>query len=134
MSRNRFMNRRTLLKSAGAGALGSWIAPRSPAASLSDEPRKVQGNIKQSVCRWCYSRIPLAKLAAEAAKMGYKSVELLMPEEVKEVKPYGLTCAMIRCASIPAGLNRVENHERIEQELRKHIEFAATEGIPNVIC
>jgi len=41
---------------------------------------------------------------------------------------------MMRCASIPDGLNRKENHEKIEKELRTHIEFAAAEGIPNVIC
>jgi hydroxypyruvate isomerase len=119
------------LKNVSAAALGACISP-TPASAR--DSGNVGGNIKQSVCRWCYGRISLTKLAAEAARIGYKSVELLMPEEFKEVKPYGLTCAMIRCASITAGLNRKENHDRIEQELRKHIEFAAAEGIPNVIC
>jgi hydroxypyruvate isomerase len=41
---------------------------------------------------------------------------------------------MIRCASIADGLNRTPNHDKIEQELRRHIEFAAAEGLPNVIC
>src|SRR5262249_53565595 len=127
------VDRRGALKSAAVGALGTCLT-RTALAGAAGDPPVARGNIKQSVCRWCYGRIPLAKLAAEAARIGYKSVELLMPEEFKEVKPYGLTCAMIRCASITAGLNRKENHDRIEQELRKHIEFAAAEGIPNVIC
>src|SRR5262249_35673304 len=35
--------------------------------------------------------------------------------------------------SIADGLNRKENHERIEKELRANLEFAAAEGIPNVL-
>jgi hydroxypyruvate isomerase len=41
---------------------------------------------------------------------------------------------MIRCKSITDGLNRKENHDWIEAELRSHIDFAAAEKIPNVIC
>jgi len=130
MNPQRSLNRRAALKLVGAGALGSLAVSTCPAG----EPHKIQGNIKQSVCRWCYGSIPLDKLAAEAAKIGYKSIELLTPEDFKTVKPFGLTCAMLRCASIPDGLNRTENHDRIEQELRRHIDFAAAEGIPNVIC
>jgi hydroxypyruvate isomerase len=67
-------------------------------------------------------------------KLGYRSIELIGPTDYPAIKPFGLTCAMVRCESIPNGLNRVENHDRIEAELRRHIEFAAAEGIPNVIC
>ena len=55
-------------------------------------------------------------------------------DEYKIVKPYGLTCAMLGRVSIPDGLNRKEFHAGIEKELRKNIEFAAEEKIPNVIC
>jgi hydroxypyruvate isomerase len=123
--------RRKVLKTLGASAAGALTAERLAAAPASD---KVRGNIRQSVCRWCYGRIPLDELAARAAKIGYKSIELIGPEEYKVIKPYGLTCAMVRCKSISDGLNRRENHDWIEQELRTHIEFAAAEGIPNVIC
>ena len=126
MSRN-VWNRRAVLQSLAGAAVA---VPHL----LADEPAKAKGNIKQSVCRWCYGKIPLDKLAAVAAKIGYKSVELLNPDEFKVIKQAGLTCAVIRCASIADGLNRKENHDRIEKELRTNIEFAATEGIPNVIC
>src|SRR5205823_14755597 len=59
---------------------------------------------------------------------------LLTIEQCKAIKPFGLTCAMIRCKSITDGLNRKENHDSIEKELRTNIEFAAEEGMPNVIC
>ncbi len=124
------MNRRSALQTMGAGAAALFAAHDLDA----QEPHKARGNIKQSVCRWCYGKVPLEQLAAEAAKLGYKSIELLGPDEFKTIKPFGLTCAMVRCKSIADGLNRVENHEWIEAELRRHIDFAAAEKIPNVIC
>jgi hydroxypyruvate isomerase len=117
----------------GAGALGTLAASCSEADQPA-EPHTVKGNLKQSICRWCYGSIPLDRLAAEAVKLGFKSIELLTAEEYKVVKPFGLTCAMLGRVSITEGLNRVENHAKIERELRENIEFAAAEGLPNVIC
>src|SRR5262245_48662826 len=124
------ITRRGALMLAGAGA----AALASVEHLLAEDSTAVKGHIRQSVCRWCYAKIPLETLAGEAKQMGYKSIELLAPEEFKTIKPLGLTCAMVRCASIADGLNRTENHDKIEAELRANIEFAAAEKIPNVIC
>jgi hydroxypyruvate isomerase len=130
MSRHPLCNRRVVLQNAAAGALAALAGE----SLLADEPAKVKGNIKQSICRWCYNKIPLDKLAAEAGKIGYKSLELLNANEIKQVKQLGLTCAVMASAgSIADGLNRKENHEAIEKQLRSNIEFAAAEGIPNVL-
>jgi hydroxypyruvate isomerase len=54
--------------------------------------------------------------------------------EIKSVKKLGLTCAVMKTAgSITDGINRKENHDRIVKELEGNIEFAAAEGIPNVL-
>lgn len=95
---------------------------------------KIKGNILQSVCRWCYGRIALSKLAEQAKEMGYKSIELLDPKEVLEVKKVGMACAVLGGADIANGLNRKENHARIIKRLTDYIEFAAENGVPNVIC
>jgi len=134
MKKKTLITRRSVLQAAGATLVGAWVAPGRATEKTLDESHKTNGNIKQSICRWCYDRIPLEKLAAEAVRIGYKSIELLWPKEYLTVKPFGLTCAMIKCSSIPNGLNRKENHDWIEKELRTHIEFAAEEGLPNVIC
>jgi len=134
MKKKVLMSRRSLLQTAGLGMVGAWVAPSMAADRRQEEPSKPKGNIKQSICRWCYEKIPLEELATAAVKIGFKSIELLWPKEYLIVKPYGLTCAMLKCASIPNGLNRKENHDRIEKELRAHIEFAAEEGLANVIC
>ena len=123
-------NRRYVLQAMGAGAIGAMAA----ADLFADEKPDIKGNIKQSVCKWCYGKLPLEQLATEVKKIGYQSVELLVPKEFETVKKAGLTCAILGGASISEGLNRKENHEKIEKHLREYIDFAAKEGIPSVIC
>jgi hydroxypyruvate isomerase len=114
-------------------ALG--IAGLSAANSRAQEDAsKPKGNIKQSICRWCYGRISLEKLCQIAKKLGYQSIELLGPKEILEVKKAGLTCAVVGGADIARGLNRTEYHDRIIKQLTERIEFAAAEKLPNVIC
>jgi hydroxypyruvate isomerase len=126
-------DRRAAIKAAGIGTVTALGGAANPLRA--DEAAKPAGNIKQSVCRWCYGDVRLEKLAAEAKRIGYQSVELLTPEEFKIVKPLGLTCAMLSGAcKIEDCLNRKENHDRLEKALSEHIEFAAANGIPNVIC
>jgi hydroxypyruvate isomerase len=120
-----------MLKMSAAGVLAA--SALDAVLDAKDLPR-AKGDLRQSICQWCYGNIALEKLAAAAVKIGYRSIELLTPEQYKAVKPFGLTCAMIRCKSIPDGLNRKENHDWIERELRDHIEFAAAHKLPNVIC
>jgi hydroxypyruvate isomerase len=134
MQRSRLWSRRSVLQSLAAGAAGALASSTLAARLQAEEPVKVKGNIKQSVCRWCYNKIPLEKLAAEAKKIGYQSIELLSAKEIKTVQQLGLTCAMMATAgTIADGLNRKENHDKIEQQLRENIAFAAAEGIANVL-
>lgn len=132
MKNHRRWTRRNLLQATGSLAVLGTLQPALWASG--DEQARARGNIKQSICRWCYGKMPLDQLAAAARKIGYQSIELLGPEDFKVVKEQGLTCALLRCKSIENGLNRSENHAWIEKELRDNIEFAAAAGIPNVIC
>src|SRR3989440_11413938 len=127
------LSRRSALQAIGAGAFAT-LATAGARADSPIEPYKPKGNIKQSICRWCYNRIELEDLAVEAVKLGYKSIELLTIEEYQQIKPSGLTCAMLGRVSIVDGLNRKKFHAGIERDLRRNIEFAAAEGLPNVIC
>jgi hydroxypyruvate isomerase len=135
MSQSRVWSRRAVLQSAAAGSLATLSASCLSGAPV-DEDHKVKGNIKQSICRWCYGNIPLEKLAAEAVKIGYKSIELLSAEEYLKIKPFGLTCSMLtpKGNSIPNGFNRKENHDWLEKAIHDAVDFAAAEGLPNVIC
>jgi hydroxypyruvate isomerase len=126
------LSRRTVIKAAGAGTLAALGAPL--ARGRADETPKVNGKIKQSVCRWCYGAIPLEKLTEQAKLIGYRSIELVTPNEFPKVKAAGLTCAMLSGAcNIPDGFNEKKNHDRLERSTREHIEFAAANGLPSVI-
>src|SRR5260370_35247233 len=93
-----------------------------------------KGRLKQSVCRWCYKKIALEDLAREAAGMGIQAMDLIGPDEWPVVKKYGLTPAITTGGgAIPDGLNRKENHGKIEQQFRENIPTAAAAGVPNVI-
>jgi len=98
-------------------------------------PMKRKGNIRQSVSRWCYQKIPLDQLCAYAAEIGLKAVDLLNPGEFEVPPRYGLVCSMGYAGGgeIASAMNRVENHAKLEERFRKYIPLAAKAGVPNVI-
>jgi hydroxypyruvate isomerase len=134
MFQRKFVNRRTVLQSAAASATAALVASCVKADGTVQE-YKAKGNLKQSVCAWCYRMKP-EELAAKGAKMGLKSVELLEAPQFLKIMPSGLTCAVLtpKGNSISDGLNRPANHARIIKSLKDGIDFAAEHSIPNVIC
>lgn len=127
------LSRRTMLKTAVSGMTMASVPSMSWAEQ--DAPIRRKGQIKQSVSRWCYEKIPLEELCAYSAKIGLKAVDLLKPEEYEIPGRYGLVCSMGYAGGgdIPNALNRVENHTKIEEGFRKYIPLAAKAGVPNVI-
>ena len=95
--------------------------------SSEDAPIKRKGNIRQSVSRWCYQKIPLDQLCEYSAKIGLKAVDLLKEDEWEVPKRYGLICSMGYGGGgeIASAMNRVENHAKIEEAFRKTIPLAA---------
>ena len=99
--------------------------------------------VKQSFCYGLYMKegMTLEELIKEAAEIGYAAVELWgwqgapLDELCDLAKANNMVVAsMIGHASLPDGLNRKENHDRIEDELIESIEKAAEKGIPGLIC
>ena len=126
------ITRRTLLKSSIAGIAASQL-PSDAALASPSSPRK--GRIRQSVCQWCYSKLPLEELIKNASGMGLQGIDLLKPEEYDIPRRYGMICTMAYAGGgdIGKALNRVENHAAIEQAFRTNIPLASKAGIPNVI-
>jgi len=97
-------------------------------------PAPVAGRLKQSVCRWCYAKMPLEDLCREAKGMGLGSVEILGEEDWPTVKRLGLTCAMPNGPStIPVGFNRPDQHDRLVAESERLLPIIAGYGFPNMI-
>jgi hydroxypyruvate isomerase len=121
------MTRRDALKITAAGALLSGSATaQTPSGG---------GRLKQSVSRWCYQKTDLDTLCKEAARIGLKGIDLVAPEDWPTIKSYGLTPSMTQhgAGTIPDAWNRLENHPRLEQEMREALTLAAKAGVPNAI-
>jgi hydroxypyruvate isomerase len=126
------ISRRSALK-AGLAATALASLPGILSGEESVPARKKA--IRQSVCRWCYPKIPLDELCASAAHMGLVGVDLLQPEEYEAPRRHGLICTMGYAGGgeIAEALNRPEHHAAIEAAFRKNIPLAAKAGVPNVI-
>jgi hydroxypyruvate isomerase len=109
----------------------------TPVISCANELQIPQrkGRIRQSVSRWCYEKVPLEELCAKGAAIGLKAIDLLNEGEWEVPQRYGLVCSMGYGGGgeIRSGMNRVENHAKIEEAFRKSIPTAAKLGVANVI-
>ncbi|MCW5943572.1 MAG: TIM barrel protein [Fimbriimonadaceae bacterium] len=98
--------------------------------------------VRQSFCYPLFQveGLSLNDLFREAADIGYAATELwgwdeTLDDLAEAVHHNGLVLAsMCGHASLPDGLNRRENHDRIETELRVSIDKAADLGVPGLIC
>lgn len=124
------MTRRELAarSAAAVGALASGAATAAAAP--------LKGRLKQSVCRWCYGKVPLPEFFKTVAEIGLPAVDLLNAEQWGIAKrDFGLVCSMGQAPgnSIPDGLNDPKNHAAILDGLAKTLPLAAKDGVPNVI-
>ena len=100
--------------------------------------------IRQSFCYPMYTAKDLTDeaLFAGARAIGYEAMEIwardMFPDfrtVLQAGRDAGLAIAgMSGHASLPDGMNRPENHERIERELHESIDLAVEWGIPGLIC
>ena len=107
-------------------------AVMSPAGQVKPVERKLR--LKQSVCRWCYSKIPVEDFAKECARLNVQSVDLADPKEWPVYKKFGLVPTMIGGGTtIPDGFNRKENHEGISARFREAVNRGVENGAPSII-
>jgi hydroxypyruvate isomerase len=98
--------------------------------------------IKQSFCYPLFQPegMSLAELFAAARQMGYAATELWFRDETFEqlmdaAHAAGLAVAsMCGHGTLSDGLNKPENHDRIEAELIESIDLAVKHGVPGLIC
>ncbi|MFH1085430.1 MAG: TIM barrel protein, partial [Chloroflexota bacterium] len=81
----------------------------------------------------------LDEFCRQVAAVGFKAVEAFRREGLGELvataRRHGLVVASFSGhASLADGLNKYENHDRIEAELRANIDLAAELGIGGLIC
>lgn len=132
-------SRRSALKNiAGSAALIASPLTLTEAFTASAKALgpELKGRIKQSVCRWCYSKIPLEDLAREAKAMGLQSIELLGPNDWPVIQKYGLTCALPNGAGmgIEKGFNNPIYHDELVASYEALFPKLVEAGLNTVIC
>ena len=144
---NQSFSRRSALKTIAGSTAAVGAALTTPSLGQAAEGKdKLKGNIRHSVCKWCYGSIGLDKLAAKAASLGMESVELLDPPDFPTMRKHGLSCAIVsfptgtlkdgktRVGGIGRAFNRLEHHDTLVEIYEKRIKEVANAGLKNLIC
>src|SRR5579864_5752465 len=97
------ITRRNLIRNTAAAAVAApLVAPMFAAPG--------GGRLKQSACRWCYSKVSLDDLCRNAQRIGLKGIDLVSPNDWPTVQKYGLMPSMVPGAgNIPDCWNRPDN-------------------------
>jgi len=93
--------------------------------------------ISQSIGWWCFvpQKLTPEQFVRSAAEAGVVALDLVPPEHWQLVTDRGLDISSIGGHQpLEIGLNRVDQHDRIEHEVRSAIANAQRLKIPNVIC
>ena len=131
------LSRRSLFKRLAGGALalsgGIGLPEIARSQAKAESQQAAKSRLKQSVVHWCYKPMTVPELATEAAGMGLKSVELVLPEYWPGLKALGLICAMAPSHGFAKGFAQKSEHEECLQILHQRIDECAAAGFPNVI-
>jgi hydroxypyruvate isomerase len=93
--------------------------------------------ISQSIGWWCFvpHKLSPEQFVSSAAEAGFTALDLVPPEYWSLVTDHGLAISSIQGhLPLEIGLNKVDQHERIEQKVRAAITKAQRLNIPNVLC
>ena len=130
------MNRRSAIKTAAIGASSAFVPM---AYSNEVEPSiktTLNGNIRHSVCSWCYPDLSLDELCVLAKDIGLVGIDLIGPEGWPTLQKHGLISTMCNGAelSLTEGFNRIENHPQLIENYTRQIKLVAAAGYTNLIC
>ena len=95
------------------------------------------GKILQSVAWWCFvpDKLTPEQFVRAAADAGYAAMDLVPEAYWPLVTAHGLALSAVEAhASLTLGLNRLDQHDRIEHEIRARLALAEQWHIPNLIC
>jgi hydroxypyruvate isomerase len=119
---------------AGAAFAGGAAGP-GPASAQTGAVKV--GRLKQSVCRWCYEKIPLPDFCKAVKGLGLKAIDLIEEKDWPLLADHGLVCSMgwkTSAGGIPDGLNDPKNHDPIVNGLLDVMPRAKKAGVTNLIA
>jgi hydroxypyruvate isomerase len=123
--------RRQILGSAALVAVPSF-------AFAAPEKAALKGNIKHSVCAWCFTargeKWSLDKTCEITKSLGLTSVELIGIEDFPTLKKHGLTCAIASNGmGFKPGFNNLRHRDELVAKTKAAIDASAEAKVPSVI-
>jgi hydroxypyruvate isomerase len=131
------MKRRTFIGSSVAATAGLLTTAKATAiGNQKDQDKKFKGNINHSVCRWCYSKIPMEDFLQNLNELGITAMDLTGPDDWPLMKKYGIHASMCWGAGfgIEKGWNDTQLHEELIKDYLQMIPKVAEAGYTNLIC
>lgn len=133
-----YSNRRKAIKNilAGSAALAAGTAAVPAFAAGEKKTAMLKGNIRHSVCRWCFGNISLDELCVAANRIGLKGIDLVGPKDWATLKKYNLVSTMCNGAEIglTKGWNDRQYHATLIKTYTEHIDLVADAGFTNLFC
>ena len=129
--------RRRVLKTLLAGAAAVSVAPALLGAQKVEKtPFTFKGNIRHSVCRWCFDTLTLDQLCHAVQPMGITAIDLIGPKEWDVLKRHGLDSSMCNGAELNLvdGWNDPKFHDQLIKNYTEMIPLVAKAGYKNLIC
>jgi hydroxypyruvate isomerase len=133
-------SRRSALQKMIAGAAAFSINPSLPFAKDMTTPdykiNGLKGNIRQSVCQWCFGSMALEDLCVAAKSLGLVAIDLIGPAGWDTLKKHGLDSSMCNGAEINLvdGFNEPKFHAQLIKNYTEMIPKVAAAGYKNLIC
>jgi hydroxypyruvate isomerase len=141
MSKKSKISRRNAIKTFALGSSTLAFPKMNRMISTNSIKEPLKGNINQSVCKWCYGKMPLEKLAQEAKKLGLVGIDLIGAEGWDVLKKYDLTSTMCYgdlegklTRSLTNGWCDKKFHKDLILHYKRHIKLVAEAGWTNLIC
>ena len=130
------MNRRAAIKTAAIGASAAFVPLAYSNEGNASKNAPLKGNIRHSVCSWCYPDLSLDELCLLAKDIGLVGIDLIGPEGWPILKKHGLISTMCNGAelSLTEGFNHTEYHPQLIENYSRQIELVAAAGYTNLIC
>ena len=130
------MNRRAAIKTAAIGASAAFVPLAYSNEGNAPKNAPLKGNIRHSVCSWCYPDLSLDELCLLAKDIGLVGIDLIGPEGWPTLKKHGLISTMCNGAelSLTEGFNHTEYHPQLIENYSRQIELVAAAGYTNLIC
>ena len=130
------MNRRAAIKTAAIGASAAFVPLAYSNEGNAPKNAPLKGNIRHSVCSWCYPDLSLDELCLLAKDIGLVGIDLIGPEGWPTLKKHGLISTMCNGAelSLTEGFNHIEYHPQLIENYSRQIEMVAAAGYTNLIC